>query len=149
MLLWFCYLERFSITIQIYNIFRLQLKIFIFIYMFRKHSYFLLLLIVLGIITYILEYSNTIKFDLSIYPLIISFFSLLILVLKNSLKKQVYFSKIIFFLNSIYILKFIIFDSSTELYGYLYLAIITLIMALIYKSLKRDKDLIDSVDRLR
>ena len=147
--MWFCYLERFSITIQIYNIFRLQLKIFIFIYMFRKHSYLLLLLIVLGIITYILEYSNIIKFDLSIYPLIISFFSLLILVLKNNLKKQVYFSKIIFFLNSIYILKFIIFDSSTELYGYLYLAIITLIMALIYKSLKRDKDLIDSVDRLR
>jgi len=46
-------------------------------------------------------------------------------------------------------MKFIIFDSSNELYGYLYLAIITLIMALIYKSLKRDKDLIDSVDRLR
>ena len=117
--------------------------------MFRKHSYLLLLLIVLGIITYILDYNNIIKFDLSIYPLIISFFSLLILVLYNSLKKQVYFSKIIFFLNIIYILKFIIFDSSTEVYGYLYLAIITLIMALIYKSLKRDKNLIDSVDRLR
>ena len=117
--------------------------------MFRKHSYLLILLIVLGITTYILDFNNLLKFDLSIYPLIISFFSLLILVLKNNLKKQVYFSKIIFFLNSIYILKFIIFDSSTELYGYLYLAIITLIMALIYKSLKRDKDLIDSVDRLR
>ena len=117
--------------------------------MFRKHSYLLLLLIVLSIITYYLDYNNVIKFDLSIYPVIISFFSFIILILKNSLKKQVYFSKIIFFLNSIYILKFIIFDSSTELYGYLYLAIITLIMALIYKSLKRDKDLIDSVDRLR
>ena len=117
--------------------------------MFRKHSYLLLLLIVLGIITYILDYYNIIKFDLSIYPLIISFFSSFILFLNNSLKKQVYFCKIIFFLNSIYILKFIIFDSSTELYGYLYLAIVTLIMALIYKSLKRDKDLIDSVDRLR
>ena len=117
--------------------------------MFRKHFYLLLLLIVMGIITYILDYYNTIKFNLSIYPIIISFFSLLILVLNNSLKKQVYFSKIIFFLNSIYILKFIIFDSSTEFYGYLYLAIITLITALIYKSLKRDKDLIDSVDRLR
>tara|TARA_S200000501_G_scaffold334824_1_gene339077 strand:+ start:528 stop:839 length:312 start_codon:yes stop_codon:yes gene_type:complete len=103
----------------------------------------------MGIITYILDYYNTIKFNLSIYPIIISFFSLLILVLNNSLKKQVYFSKIIFFLNSIYILKFIIFDSSTEFYGYLYLAIITLIMALIYKSLKKDKDLIDSADRLR
>ena len=147
--MWLCYPERFSITSQIYNIFRLQLKIFIFIYMFRKHSYLLLLLIVLGIITYILDYYNIIKFDLSIYPLIISFFSSFILFLNNSLKKQVYFSKIIFFLNSIYILKFIIFDSSTELYGYLYLAIVTLIMALIYKSLKRDKDLIDSVDRLR
>jgi len=117
--------------------------------MFRKHSYLLVLLIVLGIITYMLDYNNVIKFDLSIYPLIISFFSLFILVLNNSLKNQVYFSKIIFFLNSIYILKFIIFNSSNELYGYLYLAIITLIMALIYKSLKRDKDLIDSVDRLR
>ena len=117
--------------------------------MLRKHSYLLLLLIVLGIITYMLDYNNVIKFDLSIYPLIISFFSLFILVLNNSLKNQVYFSKIIFFLNSIYILKFIIFNSSNELYGYLYLAIITLIMALIYKSLKRDKDLIDSVDRLR
>ena len=117
--------------------------------MLRKHSFLLLLLIVLGIITYILDYNNVIKFDLSIYPIIISFFSLIILVLNNSLIKQVYFSKIIFFLNSIYILKFIIFDSSTEFYGYLYLAIITLITALIYKSLKRDKDLIDSVDRLR
>ena len=117
--------------------------------MFRKHSYLLLLLIVLGIITYMLDYNNVIKFDLSIYPIIISFFSLIILALNNSLIKQVYFSKIIFFLNSIYILKFIIFDSSTEFYGYLYLAIITLITALIYKSLKRDKDLIDSVDRLR
>ena len=117
--------------------------------MLRKHSYLLLLLIVLGIITYMLDYNNVIKFHLSIYPLIISFFSLFILVLNNSLKNQVYFSKIIFFLNSIYILKFIIFNSSNELYGYLYLAIITLIMALIYKSLKRDKDLIDSVDRLR
>jgi len=117
--------------------------------MFRKHFFLLILLIVLGIITYILDYNNIIRFDLSIYPLIISFFSLFILVLNNSLKNQVYFSKIIFFLNSIYILKFIIFNSSNELYGYLYLAIITLIMALIYKSLKRDKDLIDSVDRLR
>jgi len=117
--------------------------------MFRKHSYLLLLLIILGIITYLLDNNNILKFDLSIYPLIISSFSLLILVLNSSLKKLLYLSKIIFFFNSVYILKIIIFDSTTEFYAYLYLAIITLIMALIYKSLKKDKDLIDSVDRLR
>jgi len=117
--------------------------------MFRKHSYLLLLLLVLGIITFFLDNSSVLEFNLSFYPLFISSFSLLILFLNTNLVKQIYLSKIIFFLNSIFILKFIIFDSSTELYGFLYLAMITVIMALIYKSLKKDKDLIDSVDRLR
>ena len=117
--------------------------------MFRKHFYLLVLLLVLGIITFFLDNSNVLEFNLSFYPLLISSFSLLILFLNNNLVKQIYLSKIIFFLNSIYIIKFIIFDSSAEFYGFLYLAMITVIMALIYKSLKKDKDLIDSINRLR
>jgi len=117
--------------------------------MFRKHFFFSLLLLVISVITYFLDNKNILKFDLSFYPLIISLFSLVILVLSNRVKKQIYLAKIIFFFNSIYILKFIIFDFSTHFYGHMYLAIITLIMALIYKSLNKDKELIDSIDRLR
>ncbi len=117
--------------------------------MFRKHFFLSLLLLVISAITYFLDSKNILKFDLFFYPLIISLFSLVILFLSNRIMQQIYLAKIIFFFNSIYILKFIIFDSSTDFYGYLYLAIITIIMALIYKSLNRDKELIDSIDRLR
>lgn len=117
--------------------------------MFRKHFFLSLLLLVISVITYFLDNKNIIKFDLSFYPLIISIFSVVILVLSNRIKKQIYLVKIIFFFNSVYILKFIIFDYSTDFYGYMYLAIITLITALIYKSLSKDKELIDSINRLR
>ena len=54
----------------------------------------------------------------------------------------------IFFLNILYFLKYIIFDN-TALSGFIYLAIVTILLAFALNSLKKDQELVDSYDRLR
>ena len=63
-------------------------------------------------------------------------------------KKQILLVKLIFFLNTIYLLKYIIFDN-TALSGFIYLAIVTILLAFALNSLKKDQELVDSSDRLR
>ena len=117
--------------------------------MYRKHFFYLLFLSLSGLIVFGFEKFDVLNFDLSIFPIVLSFFTFLTLFQKNKRKRQIQLIKVILFANTIYILKYIIFDSSNEVLGYVYLAIVTLLLALSLKSLMKDQKLVDSVNRLR
>ena len=116
--------------------------------MFRKHFYYLLALFLLSLAIYFLEKFNVLKFHLSIFPLLISTFTFFTMGQYKKRKKQILLVKVIFFLNIIYLLKYIIFDN-TALSGFIYLAIVTILLAFALNSLKKDQELVDSSDRLR
>tara|TARA_X000001036_G_C20625082_1_gene784781 strand:- start:37 stop:387 length:351 start_codon:yes stop_codon:yes gene_type:complete len=116
--------------------------------MFRKHFYYLLALFLLSLVIYFLEKFDVLKFYLSIFPLLISTFTFFTIGQYKKRKKQILLVKVIFFLNIIYLLKYIIFDN-TALSGFIYLAIVTILLAFALNSLKKDQELVDSSDRLR
>tara|TARA_B100001173_G_scaffold101653_1_gene88080 strand:+ start:1113 stop:1463 length:351 start_codon:yes stop_codon:yes gene_type:complete len=116
--------------------------------MFRKHFYYLLALFLLSLVIYFLEKFDVLKFHLSIFPLLISAFTFFTMGQYKKRKKQILLVKVIFFLNIIYLLKYIIFDN-TALSGFIYLAIVTILLAFALNSLKKDQELVDSSDRLR
>ena len=116
--------------------------------MFRKHFYFLLILFLLGLTIYFLDKFDVLKFYLSIYPLIISSFTFFTMGQYKKRKKQIILVKVIFGLNILYLLKYIIFDNNA-LSGFLYLATVFMLLAFALNSLKKDQELVDSTDRLR
>tara|TARA_B100001559_G_C16322116_1_gene539284 strand:- start:376 stop:726 length:351 start_codon:yes stop_codon:yes gene_type:complete len=116
--------------------------------MFRKHTLLIIILIFTCLIIYYLDFNNILEFNLSLYPLAVSLLGSLILIKFKKIKDQIFVTKWTFYLNTIFILKYIIFDIHVS-YGFIYLAFVTLILALSYKSLKKDQDIIDSMDRLR
>ena len=116
--------------------------------MLRKHTLLIIILIFTCLIIYNLDFNNILEFNLSLYPLAVSLLRSLILIKFKKIKDQIFVTKWTFYLNTIFILKYIIFDIHVS-YGFIYLAFVTLILALSYKSLKKDQDVIESMDRLR
>ena len=144
-----CYRESFFDNDSNIQYFYFTIKILYFYFMYRKHFFYLLFLSLTGFLVFGFEKFNVLNFNLSIFPIIVSVFTLLTLFQNNKRKRQIQWVKVLLFANTIYILKYIIFDSSNEILGYLYLAIITLLLALSLKSLMKDQQLVDSVNRLR
>ena len=116
--------------------------------MFRKHFYFLFILFSLGVTIYFLDKFDVLKFNLSIYPLLISSFTFFTMGQYKKRKKQIILVKVIFGLNILYLMKYIIFDN-TALPGFLYLASVFILLAFALNSLKKDQELVDSTNRLR
>ena len=123
--------------------------------MFRKHTISLFTLTLVSAILYYLEFSNNLSLKLSVflenklsYALLVCFVSIFILTQSKNRKRQISIIKISSFINVIYILKSVFFSDSTA-YGFIYLALVTILLAISLSSLKKDQELIDSIDRLR
>ena len=104
---------------------------------------------------YYLELSNNLDLKLSVfldnklsYTLLVCLISIFILTQSKNRKRQISIIKISSFINVIYILKSVFFSDSTA-YGFIYLALVTILLAISLSSLKKDQELIDSIDRLR
>ena len=123
--------------------------------MFRKHTISIFTLTLVSAILYYLEFSNNLSLKLSVflenklsYALLVCFVSIFILTQSKNRKRQISIIKISSFINVIYILKSVFFSESTA-YGFIYLALVTILLAISLSSLKKDQELIDSMDRLR
>ena len=123
--------------------------------MFRKHTISIFTLTLVSAILYYLEFSNNLSLKLSVflenklsYVLLVCFVSIFILTQSKNRKRQISIIKISSFINVIYILKSVFFSDSTA-YGFIYLALVTILLAISLSSLKKDQELIDSMDRLR
>ena len=123
--------------------------------MFRKHSISIFTLTLASAFLYYLELSNNVSLKLSFfidnklsYTLLVCVISIFILTQSKNRKWQISIIKISSFINIIYILKSIFFSDSTA-YGFIYLALVTILLAISLSSLKKDQELIDSMDRLR
>ena len=123
--------------------------------MFRKHSISIFTLTLSSAFLYYLELSNNLSLKLSVfldnklsYTLLVCFISIFILTQSKNRKRQISIIKISSFINVVYILKSIFF-SDTNSYGFIYLALVTILLAISLSSLKKDQELIDSIDRLR
>ena len=123
--------------------------------MFRKHTISIFILILVSAILYYLEFSNNLSLKLSVflenklsYALLVCFVSIFILTQSKNRKRQISIIKISSFINVIYILKSVFF-SDINAYGFIYLALVTILLAISLSSLKKDQELIDSMDRLR
>tara|TARA_B100000161_G_scaffold224667_1_gene170509 strand:+ start:51 stop:422 length:372 start_codon:yes stop_codon:yes gene_type:complete len=122
---------------------------------FRKHTISIFTLTLVSAILYYLEFSNNLSLKLSVflenklsYALLVCFVSIFILTQSKNRKRQISIIKISSFINVIYILKSVFFSDSTA-YGFIYLALVTILLAISLSSLKKDQELIDSMDRLR
>jgi len=122
---------------------------------FRKHSISIFTLTLSSAFLYYLELSNNLSLKLSVfldnkisYTLLVCFISIFILTQSKNRKRQISVIKISSFINVIYILKSVFFSDSTA-YGFIYLALVTILLAISLSSLKKDQELIDSMDRLR
>lgn len=123
--------------------------------MFRKHTISIFTLTLVSAILYYLEFSNNLSLKLSVflenklsYALLVCFVSIFILTQSKNRKRQISIIKISSFINVIYILKSVFFSDSSA-YGFIYLALVTILLAISLSSLKKDQELIDSIDRLR
>ena len=123
--------------------------------MFRKHTISIFTLTLVSAILYYLEFSNNLSLKLSVflenklsYALLVCFVSIFILTQSKNRKRQISIIKISSFINVIYILKSVFFSDATA-YGFIYLALVTILLAISLSSLKKDQELIDSMDRLR
>lgn len=123
--------------------------------MFRKHTISIFTLTLVSAILYYLEFSNNLSLKLSVflenklsYALLVCFVSIFILTQSKNRKRQISIIKISSIINVIYILKSVFFSDSTA-YGFIYLALVTILLAISLSSLKKDQELIDSIDRLR
>ena len=123
--------------------------------MFRKHTISIFTLTLVSAILYYLEFSNNLSLKLSVflenklsYALLVCFVSIFILTQSKNRKRQISIIKISSFINVIYILKSVFFSDSTA-YGFIYLALVAILLAISLSSLKKDQELIDSMDRLR
>ena len=123
--------------------------------MFRKHTILIFTLTLVSAIIYYLEFSNNLSLKLSVflenklsYALLVCFVSIFILTQSKNRKRQISVIKISSFINVIYILKSVFFSDSTA-YGFIYLALVAILLAISLSSLKKDQELIDSIDRLR
>ena len=123
--------------------------------MFRKHTISIFTLTLVSAILYYLEFSNNLSLKLSVflenklsYAPLVCFVSIFILTQSKNRKRQISIIKISSFINVIYILKSVFFSDSTA-YGFIYLALVTILLAISLSSLKKDQELIDSIDRLR
>lgn len=123
--------------------------------MFRKHTISIFTLTLVSAILYYLEFSNNLSLKLSVflenklsYALLVCFVSIFILTQSKNRKRQISIIKISSFINVIYILKSVFFSDSSA-YGFIYLALVTVLLAISLSSLKKDQELIDSMDRLR
>ena len=123
--------------------------------MFRKHTISIFTITLVSPILYYLEFSNNLSLKLSVflenklsYALLVCFVSIFILTQSKNRKRQISIIKISSFINVIYILKSVFFSDSTA-YGFIYLALVTILLAISLSSLKKDQELIDSIDRLR
>ena len=123
--------------------------------MFRKHTISIFTLTLVSAILYYLEFSNNLSLKLSVflenklsYALLVCFVSIFILTQSKNRKRQISIIKISSFINVIYILKSVFFRDSNA-YGFIYLALVTILLAISLSSLKKDQELIDSIDRLR
>ena len=123
--------------------------------MFRKHTISIFTLTLVSAILYYLEISNNLSLKLSVflenklsYAPLVCFVSFFILTQSKNRKRQISIIKISSFINVIYILKSVFFSDSTA-YGFIYLALVTVLLAISLSSLKKDQELIDSMDRLR
>ena len=123
--------------------------------MFRKHTISIFTLTFSSAILYYLELSNNLSLKLSVfldnklsYTLLVCFVSIFILTQSKNRKRQISIIKISSFINVIYILKSVFFSDSTA-YGFIYLALVAILLAISLSSLKKDQELIDSMDRLR
>ena len=143
-----CYRESFFDNASNIQYFYFTIKILYFYFMYRKHFFYLLFLILSCLIVFGLEKFGVFNFGLSIFPLIITIFTLFTIGQHKKRKKQILFVKVISYLNIIYLLKYIIFDNTT-VYGFIFLGSVTLLLAFALNSLKKDQKLVDSVNRLR
>ena len=123
--------------------------------MFRKHTILIFTLTLVSAILYYLELSNNFNLKLSVflddklsYTLLICIVSIFVLTQSKNRKRQISLIKISSFVNVIYILKSVFFSDSSA-YGYIYLALVTTLLAISLSSLNKDQELIDSLDRLR
>ena len=123
--------------------------------MFRKHSISIFTLTLSSAFLYYIELSNNLSLKLSVfldnklsYTLLVCFVSIFILTQSKNRKRQISIIKISSFINVIYILKSVFF-SDINAYGFIYLALVTILLAISLSSLKKDQELIDSIDRLR
>ena len=123
--------------------------------MFRKHSISIFALTLASAFLYFLELSNNVSLKLSFfidnklsYTLLVCVISIFILTQSKNRKRQISIIKISSFINVIYILKSVFFSESTA-YGFIYLALVTILLAISLSSLKKDQELIESIDRLR
>ena len=123
--------------------------------MFRKHTILIFTLTLASAFLYYLELSNNLSLKLSVfldnrlsYTLLVCFVSIFILTQIKNRKRQISIIKISSFINLIYILKSVFFSDSTA-YGFIYLALVAILLAISLSSLKKDQELIDSMDRLR
>ena len=123
--------------------------------MFRKHTISIFTLTLASAFLYYLELSNNLSLKLSVfldnklsYTLLVCFVSIFILTQIKNRKRQISIIKISSFINVIYILKSVFFSDSTA-YGFIYLALVAILLAISLSSLKKDQELIDSMDRLR
>ena len=123
--------------------------------MFRKHTILIFTLTLASAFLYYLELTNNISLKLSVfldnklsYTLLVCFVSIFILTQIKNRKRQISIIKISSLINVIYILKSVFFSDSTA-YGFIYLALVTILLAISLSSLKKDQELIDSMDRLR
>ena len=123
--------------------------------MFRKHTISIFTLTLASAFLYYLELSNNLSLKLSVfldnklsYTLLVCFVSIFILTQIKNRKRQISIIKISSFINVIYILKSVFFSDSTA-YGFIYLALVAILLAISLSSLKKDQELIDSIDRLR
>ena len=123
--------------------------------MFRKHTISIFTLTLVSAILYYLEFSNNLSLKLSVflenklsYALLVCFVSIFILTQSKNRKRQISIIKISSFINVIYILNSVFFSDITA-YGFIYLALVTILLAISLSSLKKDQELIDSIDRLR
>ena len=123
--------------------------------MFRKHTISIFTLTLVSAILYYLEFSNNLSLKLSVflenklsYALLVCFVSIFILTQSKNRKRQISILKIRSFINVIYILKSVFFSDSNA-YGFIYLALVLILLVISLSSLKKDQELIDSIDRLR
>ena len=123
--------------------------------MFRKHTILIFTLTLASAFLYYLELTNNISLKLSVfldnklsYTLLVCFVSIFILTQIKNRKRQISIIKISSLINVIYILKSVFFSDSTA-YGFIYLALVAILLAISLSSLKKDQELIDSMDRLR
>ena len=123
--------------------------------MFRKHTILIFTLTLASAFLYYLELTNNISLKLSVfldnklsYTLLVCFVSIFILTQIKNRKRQISIIKISSYINVIYILKSVFFSDSTA-YGFIYLALVAILLAISLSSLKKDQELIDSMDRLR